>query len=112
MRTGTVNNPIQIIIADDTCDNPTGERASATHARHGVAPRDERTQFAALSEREREVLVLVAEGYSATEIGEHLVISPKTVETYKQRISEKLGLHRRTAYVQLCLRLDLLHAHP
>ena len=43
-------------------------------------------------ERERDVLALVAQGYSAPEIGEKLFISPKTVDTYKQRIQEKLGL--------------------
>jgi DNA-binding NarL/FixJ family response regulator len=54
--------------------------------------------------------VLVAGGYSASEIGEKLFISPKTVETYKQRISEKLGLAHRSDYVQFCLRLELLRA--
>jgi len=112
MRTSTANDPIPIILADETRDNSTAGRASATHAQHRVAPREDRTQYAALSDREREVLVLVAEGYSATEIGEQLLISPKTVETYKQRVSEKLALHRRSEYVQFCLRLDLLHAHP
>ena len=69
---------------------------------------DERDQYQQLSERERDVLVQVAGGYSASEIGERLFISPKTVETYKQRITEKLGLSHRSDYVQLCLRLGLL----
>jgi DNA-binding NarL/FixJ family response regulator len=69
---------------------------------------EDREKFQSLTEREREVLVLVAGGYSASEIGERLFISPKTVETYKQRISEKLGLTHRADYVQLCLRLGLL----
>ncbi len=47
-------------------------------------------------------------GHSASEIGEKLFISPKTVETYKQRITEKLGLSHRPEYVQFCLRLGLL----
>ena len=42
-------------------------------------------RYQQLSERERDVLVLVAGGYSASEIGEKLFISPKTVETHKQR---------------------------
>jgi len=54
------------------------------------------------------VLVHVAGGFSASEIGEKLFISPKTVETYKQRITEKLGLSHRSDYVQFCLRLGLL----
>jgi two-component system response regulator NreC len=67
-------------------------------------------RYGQLSERERDVLLLVAGGYSAAEIGERLAISPKTVETYKQRITEKLGLSHRSDYVQLCLRLGLLQA--
>ena len=73
---------------------------------------DDRTQYEALSDRERDVLVLVAEGYSATGIGNRICISPKTVHSYKERLSRKLGLHRRSDYVRYCLRLDLLHAHP
>lgn len=80
-------------------------RAVSRRAEHA----DERERFNALTERERDVLVLVAGGYSASEIGEKLFISPKTVETYKQRITEKLGLAHRADYVQLCLRLGLLH---
>ena len=87
--------------------------ASRTLAR-AVARRnehvEERDRYQQLSERERDVLVLVAGGYSASEIGEKLFISPKTVETYKQRISEKMGLSHRADYVQLCLRLGLLQA--
>ena len=54
------------------------------------------------------MLRLVAAGYSAPEIGEQLFISPKTVDTYKQRINEKLGLSHRSDYVQLALKLGLL----
>ena len=57
---------------------------------------------------ERDVLRLTAQGYSAPEIGEKLFISPKTVDTYKQRINEKVGLSHRADYVQLALRLGLL----
>jgi DNA-binding NarL/FixJ family response regulator len=68
----------------------------------------ERAQFEKLTDRERDVLRLVAQGYSAPEIGERLFISPKTVDTYKQRIHEKMGLAHRADYVQLALRLGLL----
>ncbi|HEX8944653.1 MAG TPA: response regulator transcription factor [Gemmatimonadaceae bacterium] len=68
----------------------------------------ERERFEKLTQRERDVLRLVAQGYSAPEIGERLFISPKTVDTYKQRIQEKLGLAHRSDYVQLALKLGLL----
>lgn len=81
-------------------------KAVARRAEHA----DEREKYLQLSERERDVLVLVAGGHSASEIGEKLFISPKTVETYKQRITEKLNLSHRPDYVQFCLRLGLLQA--
>ena len=69
---------------------------------------DDRARFERLTEREQEVLRLTAHGYSAPEIGEKLFISPKTVDTYKQRINEKLGLSHRADYVKLALKLGLL----
>ena len=69
---------------------------------------DERARFDRLTERERNVLVLVARGYSAPEIGERLSISPKTVDTYKQRVNEKLSVTHRAEYVRIAMRLGLL----
>jgi len=63
----------------------------------------------ALSEREKEVLILVAWGYSNKEIAGELGLSTKTVETYRVRISEKLGLRSRTQIVQYALRQGWLN---
>ena len=66
-----------------------------------------------LSEREKEVLVMLASGYSNKEIAAQLALSVKTVETYKVRIGEKLGLHSRTQMVQYTLRRGWLNEdHP
>jgi len=70
----------------------------------------ERARFERLTDRERNVLRLTAQGYSAPEIGERLFISPKTVDTYKQRIGEKLGLTHRAEYVAFALKLGLLES--
>ncbi|MEM7415265.1 MAG: response regulator transcription factor [Gemmatimonadota bacterium] len=61
-----------------------------------------------LSAREQEVLGLTAEGYSSREIGEKLFISPKTVDTYRARIMQKLGLSHRSEVVRFALRVGLL----
>ena len=53
-----------------------------------------------LSDREREVLVRVARGFSNKEIAAELALSVKTVETYKGRVAEKLGLRTRVAIVR------------
>lgn len=63
-----------------------------------------------LTAREREVLKLTAEGFTNQEIAEKLVISPKTVDTYRQRIMEKLNLHHRSELVHYALRKGLLVA--
>jgi DNA-binding NarL/FixJ family response regulator len=69
---------------------------------------DLRGRYEKLTERERDVLRLVASGFTAPEIGEQLFISPKTVDTYRQRINEKLGITHRSEYVRLALKLGLL----
>ena len=61
-----------------------------------------------LSEREREVLALTAEGYSSAEIGKKLFLSPKTVDTYRARLMQKLGLSHRSELVRLALDTGLL----
>jgi DNA-binding NarL/FixJ family response regulator len=50
----------------------------------------------ALSDREREVLRLAAQGFHNVEIGRRLFISPKTVNTHLQNIYEKLSVSSRT----------------
>ncbi|MBI5869986.1 MAG: response regulator transcription factor [Actinobacteria bacterium] len=62
----------------------------------------------ALTEREREILRLVAEGYTCREIAKPLFISVKTVETHKANIMEKLNLHRRAELVHYAIRNGIL----
>jgi two-component system response regulator NreC len=62
-----------------------------------------------LSDREKEVLVLLAWGYSNKEIAGQLGLSVKTVETYKVRFGEKLGVRSRTEMVQYALRQGWLN---
>ena len=62
-----------------------------------------------LSEREKEVLMLLAWGYSNKEIAGNLGLSTKTVETYRVRINEKLGLRSRTEIVRYALRQGWLN---
>lgn len=63
-----------------------------------------------LSERELEVLKLIALGHANKEIAEMLYLSVKTVETYKTRIMEKLELTSRAALVRFALKQGLLTA--
>lgn len=61
-----------------------------------------------LSDREREVVKLTAEGYTALQGAEMLSLSPKTVETYRHRAMQKLGLSNRAELVRYALRAGLL----
>jgi DNA-binding NarL/FixJ family response regulator len=61
-----------------------------------------------LTEREAQVLKLVAEGYSSREIAGQIYVSTKTVETYRARFAEKLGLTSRADIVRYALDLGLL----
>lgn len=60
-----------------------------------------------LSEREREILIFVVEGKSSVEIGEILSLSPKTVETYRSRLMQKLGLKDLPSLVKFAVQHGL-----
>jgi two-component system response regulator NreC len=61
-----------------------------------------------LSEREREVLQLLARGHTNQQIATKLFLSVKTIETYRSRIGEKLGLRDRAELVAYALKIGLL----
>lgn len=100
---------IRVVAAGDVYVRPSVARQLAT----GAGPRLETahttpSRYDALSERERTVLRLVAEGFNGPEIGERLGITAKTVDTYKQRIEDKIGLTHRTDYVRFAVNSGLL----
>jgi len=64
--------------------------------------------LAVLSKRERQVLEMVADGYTNTQIGEKLNISPKTVARHRERIMNKLNLHSSTELVKFAIRTGLI----
>ncbi len=99
---------VRALAHGDMYMQPTAARTLAQGIVRKSEHADERDRYEKLTERERDVLRYVAGGFSAPEIGEKLFISPKTVDTYKQRINEKLGLAHRSDYVDFALKLGLL----
>jgi PAS domain S-box-containing protein len=78
--------------------------------RRGVFTPDEeavRTVFA-LTERERQVLVLIAAGKSTKETAANLGISYKTADSHRSRILEKLGVHETASMVRYAIRAGLI----
>lgn len=69
----------------------------------GVSQRRTRTPLQSLSRREREILKLVADGYSSAEIGRQLSLSSKTVDTYRSRLMQKLHVSDITSLVKFAI---------
>jgi DNA-binding NarL/FixJ family response regulator len=101
---------VRAVAHGDLYVRPTAARILAKGLTKKDPAKVDRDRFEKLTDREKDVLRLTANGYSAPEIGEKLFISPKTVDTYKQRINEKLGFAHRADYVQFALRIGLLTA--
>jgi len=71
----------------------------------GVAPRS----LQALTSREHQVFLMLAEGKTVSEIANTLFVSPKTVHTHRQHIMEKLGLRNTTDLIRFALRQGLIN---
>ncbi len=69
---------------------------------------DEKAAADRLNARERQVLALVALGYTSKEIGRKLSVSPKTVDEDRARLMDRLGLRHRPELVRFALRTGLL----
>jgi DNA-binding NarL/FixJ family response regulator len=66
--------------------------------------------LASLTDREREVLTLIAEGLSSKEIGDRLGVSLKTVESHRANLMDKLDIHKVSALVRFAIRAGLVSA--
>ena len=86
---------------------PLSERAIA--ALTSQTP-DQTDPLNALTPREREVLALAADGLSTTEMAERLFISPRTAETHRTNLMQKLGLQSQTDLVRFAIRRGLIQA--
>lgn len=73
-------------------------------------PADDADPLHSLTQRERMVLQLAAEGHSNAEIAEKLFISPRTAETHRTNLLRKLGLQTQTDLVRFAIRKGLISA--
>jgi DNA-binding NarL/FixJ family response regulator len=84
--------------------SPQAAEFAASTLTCGDAPPDEEV----LSPRERQILLMVAQGLTSHAIGEALHLSPKSVDTYRSRLMKKLGLHDIAAIVKWAIREGLV----
>ena len=102
---------IRVVAANDVYVRPEAVRKFAA-ASPGSATDSAPDRFRCLSDREQTVLRMVAEGYSGVEIARRLGISTKTVDAYKRRVDDKLGLGHRTQYVRFAIEAGVLDLAP
>jgi DNA-binding NarL/FixJ family response regulator len=76
------------------------------YQRVGISAKDD--NYRDLTDREKEVLRLVADGHTVREIAGILDLSPKTVEGYKTSLMGKLGLHRKADLIKYAIRKGLV----
>jgi two-component system, NarL family, response regulator NreC len=99
---------IRVVATGEVYVRPAAARLLAAAVVPEQTARSARGRFQVLSDREQTILRLVAEGYSGAEIARQLGISTKTVDAYKRRVQEKLGLEHRTDYVRFAIEAGIL----
>jgi two-component system response regulator NreC len=86
-------------------------RVLTTVVRQFIAnPTEPKSSYDLLSDREREILVLLAEGIALKEIAKRLNLSVKTVEAHKYNLMRKLDLHDRSELIRYAIRRRLVEA--
>ena len=83
-----------------------GEDVQAVLLKEDIAPHNE--ALADLTEREIEIIKLIADGLSNKEIGEKLFISHRTVDTHRTNVMTKLGLHNVAGIVRFAIQNGLI----
>jgi DNA-binding NarL/FixJ family response regulator len=107
---GELADAVRLVAAGDALLSPgVTRRLIAEFARMGGPRSPGREQLDGLTERESEVLGLVARGMSNAEIAGYLVVAEQTVKTHVSRILMKLGLRDRTQAVVLAYETGLVH---
>jgi DNA-binding NarL/FixJ family response regulator len=87
---------------------PLSERAIDAYTQRAAESERPLDRYELLTAREREVLQLAAQGLSNAEIGERLIISPRTAETHRTNLLCKLGLRTQTDLVRFAISRGLL----
>ncbi len=99
---------IQTAYNGDSYLSPEAATVLVKDYQHKTSVDDERDPYKLLTDREKEVFKLVAEGHTAKDIASILVVSPKTVEWYKTRLMNKLNIHNKTDLIRYAIRKRII----
>ena len=99
---------IRSIYHGDSYLSPSVARLLVEDYQHGTGGRVSQDPYEQLTDRERDVLKLMVEGYTTQEIADMLVVSRKTVEGHKTNLMAKLGIHNRTELIKYALRKGII----
>jgi len=99
---------IRSIYHGDSYLSPSVARLLVEDYQHGAGGRVSQDPYEQLTDRERDVLKLMVEGYTTQEIADMLVVSRKTVEGHKTNLMAKLGIHNRTELIKYALRKGII----
>jgi len=99
---------IQAVYQGGSFLSPMAAAAVVEECQQKVAIEGEKDSYQHLTDREREMLKLVAEGYTAKEIADMLVISLRTVETHKTNLMKKLNIHNKADLIRFAIRRGII----
>ena len=103
-----LTSAIQAVYRGESFLSPSAAAALVQECQQKTDVEGEKDPYQQLTDREREVLKLVAEGHTAREIADMLVVSPKTVEWYKTSLMNKLNIHNRTDLIKFAIRRAII----
>jgi two-component system response regulator NreC len=99
---------IRSVYQGDSFLSPSVAKHLVENYRQGGIPQDNNDPYESLTDREREVLKLLADGYTITEIAKILTISPKTTDGHKTSLMAKLDIHNRADLIKYALRKGII----
>jgi two-component system response regulator NreC len=99
---------IRAINKGDSFLSPSVAKVFVEDYQVGSTIRTNNDPYDELTYREREILKLLAEGYTINEIAEMLIISPKTVDGHKTRLMSKLDIHSRADLIKYAVRKGII----
>ena len=99
---------IQAVYRGESYLSPSAAAALIEEFQVKTGAEGEKDPYQQLTDRERDVLKLLAEGHTAREIADMFVVSPKTVEWYRTSLMEKLNIHNKTDLIKFAIRKRII----